>query len=185
MEVLVSLRNRMAVILDLLDLLKVLAECLACILCSDPALSLLRDRHDCLVLDHCADVDRVMHATEDTTLIRVLNFDELKQLQPQGLQLVSIVLKQVKVVANCAQNLIKVLLELTTILLSYELLLWYGIPLATIALTLVLHRLWRLIDRWLTGVLNFVHQVVLFGVLLQLVSHCAHDILNLGLEKLL
>ena len=156
----------MAVILDLLDLFEVLAECLACILRADPTLSLLRDRHDCLVLDHCADVDRVVHATEDAALIRVLNFDKLEQLQPQGLQLVSIVLKQVKIVADCAQNLIKVLLELTTILLSYELLLWYGISLATIALTLVLHRLWSLIDRWLAGVLYFVHQVVLLGILL-------------------
>ena len=185
MEVLVGLRDRMAVILDLLDLLEVLAECLARVLRADPALSLLRNRHDCLVLDHCADVDGVVHATEDAALIRVLNFDELEQLQPQGLQLVSIVLKQVKVVADCAQNLIKVLLELTTILLSYELLLWYGISLATIALTLVLHRLWRLIDGWLAGVLNLVHQVVLLSVLLQLVSHCAYDILNLSLEKLL
>ena len=70
----------MAVILDLLDLLKVLTKCLACILRADPTLSLLRDRHDCLVLDHCADVDRVVHTTEDAALIRVLNFDKLEQL---------------------------------------------------------------------------------------------------------
>ena len=41
------------------------------------------------------------------------------------------------------------------------------------------------VNGWLTGVVNFVHQVVLLRIFLQLVSHCPHNVLNLGLEQLL
>ena len=79
-EVLVGFGDRMAIVFDLLDLLEVLAEGLARMLRADPPLCLLRDRRDCLVLDHCSYVDGVVHSSEDAALIRVLYSNILEQL---------------------------------------------------------------------------------------------------------
>ena len=64
-----------------------------------------------------------MHVAENTALVIVVDANIVEQLQPECLQLVSIVLEKVEVVAHCRKDLIKVLLELTTVFLSFHLFL--------------------------------------------------------------
>ena len=72
-KVFVGFRDGMAVILDLLDLIEVFFESFAGVGRVIPSLGLLNDRCYRLVLDHSADVDGVVHSTEDTALIRILH----------------------------------------------------------------------------------------------------------------
>ena len=72
-EILVCFWNRMAVIFDLFDLVKVFFESFAGIGRVVPALGLLDDRCYSLVLDYSADVDRVVHSAEDAALVRILH----------------------------------------------------------------------------------------------------------------
>ena len=100
-EIFISLRNHwMAVILDLLDLIKVLLQGFTGMRCIVPPLGLLNNRHDCLVSDHDLDIDRVVHLAEDPALIGITDIDIVKKLEPEGLQFIGIVLKKVEVVAN-------------------------------------------------------------------------------------
>ena len=121
-EALVGLGNRIFLVLNLVDLVKVLLELLARVLRAIPPRRFLDDRHDDLVLDHRVDVNRVVHAAEDAALVRVAHVEVVEQLQPERLQLVCIVLKQIEVVADGREDLVKVALKLTAILLDFELL---------------------------------------------------------------
>ena len=73
----------MAIVFDLLDLVQVLLEGLTRMRCVVPPLGFVDNGRDCLVLNHCADVDRVVHASENTTLILVPHRHEIEQLQPE------------------------------------------------------------------------------------------------------
>ena len=112
LEVLVRLGDlvALAVDLDLVDFLEVVLEGAAPVLRVVPVVRLRDDRCDRAVVDHCADVHVVVHLAEDAALVRVLDVHELEQLQPQVLQLVCVVLEQIKVVAHSGQHLIKELL---------------------------------------------------------------------------
>lgn len=128
-ELLISLRDaaRMAVVLDLSDFLQVLFQVLACLVRPNPLFSLLDYRINRLVLDHRLNVDAVVHLSEDAALIGVLDVDVLEELQPEGLQLVRVVLEQVEVVADCGENLVEVLLQLASVVFCLQLLLsWRG-----------------------------------------------------------
>ena len=70
-EALVGLGNRIFLVLNLVDLVKVLLELLARVLRAIPPRRFLDDRHDDLVLDHRVDVNRVVHAAEDAALVGV------------------------------------------------------------------------------------------------------------------
>ena len=83
----------MAVILNLLDLVKVLFQGFAGMGSVIPSLSFLDDGHDSLVPDDNLDVNRVVHLAENPTLIFIFNVDVVKKLQPEGLKFVSIVLE--------------------------------------------------------------------------------------------
>lgn len=72
-EVFVCLGNRMTVILDLFDLVQVFFESFAGVGRVVPSLGLLNDRCYRLILDHSPNVDRVVHSTEYTALIRILH----------------------------------------------------------------------------------------------------------------
>ena len=89
----------MAVIFDLLDLVQVFFKSFAGVGRVVPSLSLLYDRCYRLVLDHSANIDRVVHTAEYAALIRILHTHIFEQLQPECLQLVGIVLEQVEVVS--------------------------------------------------------------------------------------
>lgn len=86
-----------------------------------PARSLFNDLLNHVVLDHFANVDLVVSLLEDAILTSVLHFHIVEQLQPQVLQLVSVVLEEIEVVTNCRKNLIKFRLKVTTIVLRGQL----------------------------------------------------------------
>lgn len=100
-EALVSFRDRSLFTLDLLNLVKVLLQMLAGTLGSIPALSFVDNRSDSFVLDNCVYIDGVVHATENTILVRVAHIEVVKKLEPERLKLVRIVLEKIKVVAHC------------------------------------------------------------------------------------
>ena len=122
-EVVVGFGKWTAVVLDLLDLVKVLFEGLARVRGIVPPLRLLNDRRDRLVFDDGADVDLVVHGAEDAILIRILHLHVLQQLQPQRLQLVRVVLEEVKVVANSAEDFVEVFGRLALVGLGFHFLL--------------------------------------------------------------
>ena len=68
-EVLVGLRDRVTLVLDLLDLLEVVRQVLALVLRALPVVHLLHDSVDRLILNHRVDVDGVVHAAEDAALV--------------------------------------------------------------------------------------------------------------------
>ena len=82
-----------AVHLDLLDLVQVLLQRLALLWRVVPAFGLVDDRRDRLVLDHDPNVNLVVHRAEYTALVVVADADVVEQLQPERLQLVSVVFK--------------------------------------------------------------------------------------------
>ena len=84
-EVVVSLRNGMAVILDLLNLVQMLLQGLTRVWCIVPTLGFVDYRSDCLILDNSADVNRVVHTSENAALIGVSHCHKVEQLQPQCL----------------------------------------------------------------------------------------------------
>ena len=191
-KVFVCFWNRMAVIFDLLNLVQVFFESFAGVGRVVPSLGLFDDRCYRLVLDHSANVDRIVHTAEYAALIRILHTHILEQLQPEGLQLVGIVLEQVEVVSYSRQDLVKVLLELSAVLLSFHDFRhtwrsWASRSGSTVSSCCVLDHL------SLAGVLlitcrldfDFLDQVVLLGIFLQFITHSADDILNLCLEELL
>lgn len=182
----------MAVVFDLLDLVKVFFESFAGIGRVIPSLGLLDDRCYRLVLDHSANVDGIVHSAEYAALIRILHTHILQQLQPEGLQLVGIVLEKIEVVSYSRQDLVKVLLELSAVLLSFHDFRhtwrsWASRSGSAIGCCCVLDHLGLAGVLLITCCLNFdfLDEVVLLGIFLQFITHCAHDILNLGLEKLL
>ena len=63
----------MAVVFDLLDLVKVFFKSFAGIGRVIPSLGLLDDRCYRLVLDHSANVDGIVHSAEYAALIRILH----------------------------------------------------------------------------------------------------------------
>ena len=70
-EAFVGLREGRPLVLDLLDLVEMLFELLARVRRPIPARCFFDDRHDRLVLNNRVDVNGVVHAAEDATLIRV------------------------------------------------------------------------------------------------------------------
>ena len=92
-EAFVSLRDRVLFVLDLVDLVEVLLQLLARMLSAIPPSRLLDYRHDDLVFNHRVDVNRVVHAAEDATLVRVSHVEVVEKLQPERFQLISIVLE--------------------------------------------------------------------------------------------
>jgi len=99
-EVVVGLGNRVFVALDLLDLVQVLFQGLACMLGPFPAGCLSDDGLNSFVLDHRVNVNGVVHPAEDAALVDVPHVHEVQQLEPQRLQLVCIVFEEVEVVAH-------------------------------------------------------------------------------------
>lgn len=59
-----------------------------------------------------------MHVFKNAVFGGVIDAQNLQQLQPQVFQLVCVILKEVEIVAYRRQNLIKVLLRLTALLLG-------------------------------------------------------------------
>ena len=70
----------MAISLDLLYFFEMLFKSLARVRRIVPALRLVNDRHDSLVLYYDTNVDGVMHVTEDSALVRVANFNIFQKL---------------------------------------------------------------------------------------------------------
>ena len=173
-----------AVHLDLLDFVQVLLQRLALLGRVVPALGLVDDRRDRLVLDHDPNVDQVVHIAENAALVVVADADVVEQLQPKRLKLVSVVLEQVKVVAHRRQDLVEVLLQLATVFLRLHLLLGarQRRSLPPLRVVCVLRGFLR--GRYRLHI-NLLHQVVLFGVFLELVADCSHDILDLRRKELL
>ena len=76
-----------------------------------PALSLLVDGRDGGVLDDDADVNWIVHLTEETQWVIISHTNIWKQLDPESLQLIGVVLEQVKVVTDSGQYFIEALLS--------------------------------------------------------------------------
>ena len=68
----------MAISLDLLNFVKMLFKSLTRVSCVVPSLCLIDYCHNGLILDHDANVDGVVHVSEDSALVRVANIDILQ-----------------------------------------------------------------------------------------------------------
>lgn len=88
---------------------------LGCILCLYPSGGFLNDLTDDIILDHFLDVDAVVHLLEDTALVSVLHFDEVKELKPKIFKFVSVVLEEIEIVSDSRENLIETLSKLTSV----------------------------------------------------------------------
>lgn len=184
-EVFVGLRNRVFVALNLFDLVKVLFQGLARMGSAVPPRRFLDDGRDGLVFDYGAHVDRVVHAAEDAVLVRVRHVDVAQQLQPQGFELVRVVLEQVEVVAHSRQDFVEVFLRFAPILLHLQLLRHLrSVRLFTRTLICVLRGLHNWVA-WHDWDFDLLDQVIFFRVFLQFVAHGADNILDLGLEEVL
>jgi len=84
-EAFIGLWNGRPLVFDLVDLVKMLLQLFARVWGAIPARRLLDNRHDDFVLDHRVDINRVVHAAEDATLIQVANVQIIEKLQPERL----------------------------------------------------------------------------------------------------
>ena len=114
-EVLVGVWQELAVLLDLLDLVQVFPEYFGGVVGALPAGGLFNDLLYHLVLDHFADVDLVVGLLEDAVLAGVLDLHVIEQLEPEVLQLVSVVLEEVEIVSDGGENLVKLGLQLASV----------------------------------------------------------------------
>ena len=150
---------------------------LARVRCSVPALRLVDDGSNDFILNHCVHIDVVVHAAENTVLVRIAYIEVVEKLKPECFELVRVVLEQVEVVADSRQNLVKASLQFSSILFHFERLLA-----CCSALVLVLHQRLDLLREHLD---LLVDQVVFLGIFLQFVAHCSHDAINLVLKQVL
>lgn len=93
--------------LDILDFSQVLTQLGIKIFFSLPARSLINKSLDFLILDDNLNVSTVVSASENRVLIGVAQPKKFEQLHPQVLQSVSVVPKQVEVVANCHEYFVE------------------------------------------------------------------------------
>ena len=154
-----------------------LLQVLARIRCSVPALRLVDDGSDDFILNHCVHVDVVVHAAENTVLVRIAYIEVVKKLKPERFELICVVLEQVEVVTDGRQNLVKASLQVTSILFHFQRLLA-----CSSALVLVLHQRLDLLGEHLD---LLVDQVVFFGIFLQLVAHRTHDAIDFVFKQVL
>ncbi len=93
---------------------------------------------------------------ENLELWVVFQFQKVKQLQPKILQLVCIVLKELKIVADCGQNFIELGLKIFVVFSHYDFV--YG--LFSLAVHIRTHRIFLLVN---------YNQTVFFCIFLQLI----------------
>ncbi len=72
-----------------------------------PARRLFYNRLYARVLYHDLDVDGVVHLSEYQSLLSVLEFEVIEQLEPEVFEFVRVVFEQIEVVAHCAQDLVE------------------------------------------------------------------------------
>ena len=120
-EVFVSLRYVRTVLLNLLDLLQVLSENFGGVRRIVPSGRFLDNRLDRGILNDRLDVDGVVHAAEDAALVGIWDIYVFKELEPEGFKLLSVILKEVKVVTDCGKDFVEVFLEVTAVFLHSQL----------------------------------------------------------------
>ena len=120
-EVFVSLRYVRTVLLNLLDLLQVLSENFGGVRRIVPSGGFLDNRLDRGILNDRLDVDGVVHAAEDAALVGIWDIYVFKELEPEGFKLLSVILKEVKVVTDCGKDFVEVFLEVTAVFLHSQL----------------------------------------------------------------
>ena len=120
-EVFVSLRYVRTVLLNLLDLLQVLSENFGGMRRIVPSGCFLDNRLDRGILNDRFDVDGVVHAAEDAALVGVWDIYVFKELEPECFKLLSVILKEVKVVTDCGKDFVEVFLEITAVFLHSQL----------------------------------------------------------------
>jgi len=117
LKVFVCVRQKLRILLNLTNFIQMIRQLLGSKISVDPFGCFIDDLFDDRVFDDFFDVDRVVHVFKNAVFGGVIDAQNLEQLQPQVFQLVCVILKEVKIVTNCRQNLIKVLLRLTALLL--------------------------------------------------------------------
>ena len=135
-----------------------------------PLLGFLYYCCDCHILNNSVYVDCVVHVAEDSVLVRVSHIKVIEKLQPESLELVCVVLKQVEVVADSRQNLIKASRQISLILLNFEFFTQTSINLVAIDIN----------DLKVSDFFN--DQVIFFCIFLQLIAYSTHNALNFLLE---
>ena len=73
------------------------------------------------ILNDRLDVDGIVHAAKDSALVGVWDIHVFKELQPECFQLLSVILKEIKVVADCRKNFVEVFLEIAAVFLDSQL----------------------------------------------------------------
>ena len=74
----------MAIVFYLLNLIQVFLQHFASLRRTIPSGGLVDNRHDGLVADYSPDIDGIVHSSEDSTLVGVLDVDIFEQLEPQS-----------------------------------------------------------------------------------------------------
>ena len=178
-EVLVAVWQTLAVLLNLTDLLQVGTQVIRSRLSVLPLSGFFDDLLDHVMLDHLTDVDHVVGFLEHGILTMALQVEIIKQLEPQVFQLVSIVLEEVKVVANSREDLVELLLELAVVLgLEHFVLLLFQL--------LLLRQVCRTCGRSVVVAFSFDSRdkAVFLGILVQFVFDCLDNAFNSGFEDL-
>lgn len=110
-----------AVLLDLLDFLKVFLKGFRSMWRVVPFRRFFNNCSDRSIFNDNSDVDGIVHAAENPALIRIRHIHVLEKLKPEGLKFVSIVLEEIKVVSNGGEYFVEVFLEVAAILFRFHL----------------------------------------------------------------
>ena len=73
------------------------------------------------ILNDRLDVDGIVHAAEDAALVGVWDVYVFKELEPECFKLLSVILKEVKVVTDCGKDFVEVFLKVTTVFFHSQL----------------------------------------------------------------
>ena len=119
-ELFIRLRDVWTILLNLLNLLKMFLQSLGSMWCVVPLGGLFDYGSDRRIFNHDSDVDRVVHTSENPTLICVWNINILEELKPESFKFVSIVLKKIEVIADSGENFVEVFLKITTVFFGFH-----------------------------------------------------------------
>lgn len=121
--------------------------------------------------DHFFDVGAVVYSLEDRVGAVILQLNEVQKLQPEVLKLVSVVFEELKIVANCTQNFIKLWLKFAIALHNKIVILISRLALFTFAC--------RARDSFGCGSFRyFNNQTIFLSVFLKLLLNSSYDVFD-------